>query len=228
MPDTEAKVNIGEKRGEPAEFEIPVRIIDREKKHIEPVKIMIEGDNEQESPMKGSEQMEDEIRTEDTESREERIAELEEQVRRLSAEFANFRIRQDKKLDEIRKYASENVIAEFLPTLDSIEKAIEAAEKADNPDSIKKGMEMISNQLKQTLERLGVEEIHAHMETFDPAMHQAIHVVETDAHPDETVIGEFQKGYRYKDRVLRPAMVQVSRLPGNIGSAEDNEPGNEM
>ena len=229
MPDTEAKDKMGEKNGEPAEFEIPVKIINREKKSQNPVRIMIEGDDEQDSPTKGSEQMEEVKKKEETENQDERVKELEEQVRRLSAEFANFRIRQDKKLEEIRKYASENVISEFLPTLDSIEKAIEAAGRAEDPESIKKGMEMISNQLKQTLERLGVEEIHAHMEAFDPAMHQAVHVLETDEHPDETVVSEFQKGYKYKDRVIRPAMVQVSRLPGKIDAdMSKSKPGNEM
>ena len=212
---------INNNSNEPAAFEIPVKVIDSGKKSAPPVKIEIQDENEAGSAEKGS----DPMKNKDTviESKDERIKELEEQVRRLSAEFANFRVRQDKKLEEIRKYASENVICEFLPVLDSIDKALKAAENVQDSQSVKKGMEMIASQLKQTLERLNVEEIHAHMEVFDPKMHQAIHVVETDEHPDETVLSEFQKGYKLKDRVIRPAMVQVSRLPGSINSQESQE-----
>jgi len=199
--------------------DIPVKILSK-RKTGKPVKIEVLDKDSAESIRKGRGEMKPGIIKEELKAKDKRIAELEEQVRRISAEFQNFTIRQDKKLEDIRKYAAENVIAEFFPVLDSIERANDAADKSGDPQTIKKGLEMIGNQLKGTLERLGVEEIKSMSGTFDPSLHHAIHVVETNEHPDETVLGEFQKGYKYKDRILRPSMVSVSRLPERLSPSD--------
>jgi len=202
------------KKNDSEGVEIPVRKAGKSKKtKSKKVKAIDEAgmkNKEGKESMDKVKKLEAEVKEKD-----DKIKELSEQVRRLSAEFENFRRRQEKEVEKIREYAAENVISEFFPFLDSLEKAQEAAEKSPDIETMKKGLEMIERQLKQTLERLGVHEIKAKGEEFDPALHQAIHVEETEDHPDETVLTEFQKGYKYKDRTLRPSIVGVSRLPKN-------------
>lgn len=208
------KTNKGKKKGNSSGVEIPVEIAGN-KKDAKPSKV--EAINEITAlRKKGKETMDKQkITEEEVKEKDKRINELEEQVRRLSAEFENFRRRQEKEVVKIREYAAENVISEFFPFIDSLEKAQEASEKSGDIETIKQGLEMIGRLLKQTLERLGVHEIKAKGEEFNPALHQAIHVEETKEHPDETVLTEFQKGYKYKDRTLRPSIVGVSRIPKN-------------
>ncbi|MCD4782332.1 MAG: nucleotide exchange factor GrpE [Candidatus Eremiobacteraeota bacterium] len=204
--------NKSKKKGNSSEVEIPVGIAGN-KKDAKPSEVKVKNKITA-LKKKGKETMSKKLK-EEVEEKDKRINELEEQVRRLSAEFENFRRRQEKEVVKIREYAAENVISEFFPFIDSLEKAQEAAEKSVDIETIRKGLEMIGRQLKQTLERLGVNEIKATGEEFNPALHQAIHVEETDEHPDETVLKEFQKGYKYKDRTLRPSIVGVSRTPKN-------------
>lgn len=196
---------------------IPVQIIEHkeEAKHEET--------NQNDSPAKELNETKENQESSDSkpplqneQDKDKKIKELEEQTRRLSAEFENFRRRQEKRLDEIRKYAAEEVITKFLPVLDSIQKAKEAASSENSQHPLYSGIQMIEKQLAETLKNLGVEEISAVGSPFDPSMHQALSAEETDQHPDETVIEEYQMGYIYKDRVLRPSMVKVSRLPGSL------------
>lgn len=190
--------------------EIPVKVVNSGHKPVVPEKSLDPAPDEEKSPEKAG-------------SKDERIRDLEEQVRRLSAEFENFRRRQERKVEEIRNYAADGVIAEFLPVLDSIEQAVLSVGETDRETPLGKGLAMIGKQLQQTLTKLGVEEVPTVGVPFDTAMHQAISVEETGEHPDETVLEQYRKGYKYKDRALRPAMVKVSRLPGSISGAENNE-----
>jgi molecular chaperone GrpE len=202
--------------------EIPVRIIGQASK-TEPIKIAVSNGKEETDGMKGKEEMakkpeektnsEDKVQDNLIEEKDRRISELEEQVKRLSAEFANFQLRQDKRLEEIRKFAAENVILEFFPILDSFAQAQAAMAKGADAESLNKGMEMIDKKFREILQSLGITEIEAKGQKFDPAFHFAVGVEETDQYPDETVLDEYQKGYVYKDKVLRPTMVRVSRLP---------------
>ncbi|MCE1248144.1 MAG: nucleotide exchange factor GrpE [Firmicutes bacterium] len=205
--------------------EIPVRIIDRTK-GIEkdgPVKIKIGDSAKEQAETKGMDEMAQQPENKPTEEaaaqenqaeqKDARIAELEEQVKRLSAEFSNFQLRQEKRLEEIRKYAAESVILEFFPILDSIGQAQAAISKGADQESIGKGMEMIDKKLREIFQNLGITEIDAKGQKFDPAFHFAVGVEETDQHPDETVLDEYQKGYVYREKVLRPSMVRVSRAP---------------
>ena len=128
-------------------------------------------------------------------------------LQRLQADFENFRRRVNKEKEEFHKYASESLICSLLPILDNFERAIAAGEGGN----LLSGVEMIFRQLKEILEKEGLCSIQAVKTEFDPNRHEAVMTVENDEHPDNTVIEEFQKGYLLKDKVIRPAMVKVSK-----------------
>lgn len=201
---------------EPPEYEIPVRIVEKEERNEKPSSVRIEVEDSEEGGNTGKE--DESMKKIDhinraIEERDEKIGELEEQIKRLSAEFSNFRLRQEKRIDEIRKYAAEDVIKEFFQVMDSLEKAISVARKTGDIDSLVTGMEMIHRQMCDTLQNLGLEEISALGCPFDPACHHAVHMEESGEHPEDTVTDVYQKGYRLKDRVIRPSMVKVSKKP---------------
>lgn len=128
-------------------------------------------------------------------------------LQRLQADFENYRRRITKEKEEFHKYASESLICSLLPILDNFERAIAAGEG----ENLLSGVEMIFRQLKEILEKEGLCSIEAVKTEFDPNRHEAVMTVENDDYPDNTVIEEFQKGYLLKDKVIRPAMVKVSK-----------------
>ncbi len=135
-----------------------------------------------------------------------------DRLARLQAEFDNFRKRSARENQEFREYALTDALKQLLPILDSLDRAIktENAEKED----FRAGVELIDRQFHDVLAKLGVEPIEATGQPFDPNLHQAVQMVETDEVPDHTVIDELQRGYKVKDRLLRPAMVRVANNPG--------------
>lgn len=130
---------------------------------------------------------------------------------RLQAEYDNYRKRTQREKSADLKYKSQALVTELLPVLDNFERAIQT--DADNTDvkSFFEGMEMISRQLKTVLETAGVEAIKTVGEVFDPNVHQAIIQVEDDQYESNIVVEEMQRGYKLKDRVIRPAMVKVNQ-----------------
>ncbi len=136
-------------------------------------------------------------------------AELLDRLARLQAEFDNARKRAVREQQEFRDYAVANAITPLLPILDSLDQAVhfEGASAAD----LHAGLELISKQLLDALSKLGLQVVHAKGAPFDPHQHQAIEMVETDQVPDGHVFDELQPGYKLKDRLLRPAMVRVSK-----------------
>jgi molecular chaperone GrpE len=143
--------------------------------------------------------------------RNEQIRELEERLKRISADFENFRRRKEEEVTQSRKYASERIIVELLTVIDNFERALTSSQTSVSVDSLMEGVQMIYRQLKGILEKEGLSEIQAQGEPFDPALHQAVMMVENTDLPDETVTEVLQKGYRLKERVVRPSMVKVSR-----------------
>lgn len=127
---------------------------------------------------------------------------------RQQAEFENFRKRSAREQTDFKQYASEGAIKSFLPVLDSLQRALDSA-PAD--DKMRQGVELIVRQFNDALTKLGVEPVQAKGKPFDPNQHEAVEMVETDQAPDHQVIDELQRGYRIKDRLLRPAMVRVAR-----------------
>ena len=148
----------------------------------------------------------------------EKIAELtkeldesENRMARLQADFENYkrRIRLDQEASV--KYRAQNVISDLLPALDNFERALKVDASDDKTKSILQGMEMVLRGIMEALQKEGVEVIESVGKQFDPNFHQAVMQVEdADAEPN-TVLEEFQKGYKLKDRVIRPTMVKVSQ-----------------
>lgn len=129
---------------------------------------------------------------------------------RTQADFDNFRKRTQKEKEDFAKYASSKLITELLPIIDNFERAISAAGDIADNDSFAKGVGMIFRQLEGVLKAEGLEPMEAVGQPFNPEFHQAIMQVESDEHEEGIVVEEVQKGYKLKDRVLRPAMVKVS------------------
>lgn len=133
--------------------------------------------------------------------------ELQNKNLRQMAEFDNFKKRTQREKDELYNYAKADCVEMILGVLDNFERALETQ---CSDETFKQGIEMIFNQMNECLGRLGVEEIPAQGETFDPDLHNAVNQVEDDAYGENTVCQVFQKGYRIGDRVIRHSMVVVA------------------
>jgi len=131
-----------------------------------------------------------------------------DRLARLQAEFDNARKRALREQQEFREFAAADVIKNFLPILDSFERALKA--KGDSSD-FRNGIELIYRQFQDALQKIGVQPIDSMGRPFDPRVHEAIEMVDTTEVPDHHVLDELQRGYKYKDRLLRPAMVRVAR-----------------
>ena len=143
-----------------------------------------------------------------------------DRLQRQVAEADNLRKRLAKEKQDAVRYANESLIEQLLPTMDSFEMAMSAVQKADNStiDSLKTGIEMVYTQLKRTLEEVGLVEIDATAQAFDPSQHEAVSRKKTDEADEGTVIEQTRKGYRLRDRLLRAASVVVA-----VPSGEDEE-----
>lgn len=133
---------------------------------------------------------------------------LYDRLARLQAEFDNFRKRQAKENADFRDYALTNVIRDLLPILDSLDRALQTQPEAQE---FRKGIDLIDKQFHDALAKLGVEPIDAKGQAFDPNLHQAIQMVESNDIEENHVVDELQRGYRMKERLLRPAMVTVAK-----------------
>jgi molecular chaperone GrpE len=135
---------------------------------------------------------------------------LYDRLARAQAEFDNARRRAAKEQQDFRDYATADAIKALLPVIDSFERALQVKSE---PGDFRNGVELIYKQLQDVLAKLGVRAIPAKGEPFDPHYHEAIEMVETADAPDHEVIEELQRGYKFKDRLLRPAMVKVAKNP---------------
>ena len=142
--------------------------------------------------------------------RAERAAYL-DRAARIQAEFENFRKRSNKQQQEYQEYAIAGAMTTLLPILDSLDRALNT--KAASLDDFHAGIELIDKQFHDALAKLGVQPVPSAGERFDPNLHQAIHMVDTEEVADNHVLDELQRGYKLKDRLLRPAMVRVARHP---------------
>ncbi len=136
--------------------------------------------------------------------------ELQDRVLRVRAEFENARRRNEREHSEFLQFATIELVREILPVLDDFERALKA-ETADRDYA--KGVELIYLRLYETLKKMGLEPIEAEGKPFDPNVHQAVERVPTDTVDDLTVLGEYQRGYNFKGKLLRPAMVRVAVKP---------------
>ena len=136
---------------------------------------------------------------------------MRDRLLRRQAEFENFRRRTERDRSDFLQYAGMEIVRDILPIVDDFERAL----KIDGSDAeYRKGIELIYQRLLDTLMKIGLEPIEAPAgEPFDPNLHQAVVRYETEDAPDNTILEEFQRGYNFKGKLLRPAMVRVAVRP---------------
>lgn len=143
--------------------------------------------------------------------KEKEILELNDNYLRLKADFMNYKRRTETEKANLISYGIESFVCELLPTIDSLEKALEIEDGEEASEGLYKGVEMIHTQIKTLLSNNGVEEIEALGSAFDPNMHHAVVMEESSQYEEGIVTNVIQKGYKIKDKVIRPSMVIVSK-----------------
>jgi molecular chaperone GrpE len=139
---------------------------------------------------------------------------LQDRLVRLQAEFENYKKRMAREKADFFKFAVERLLIELLPILDNLERALTSARsEAANREAVVEGVDMIARLFRSVLEKAGVKPMDAVGQPFDPSLHQAVAQVESCGDGDNVVVEEIQKGYLLEGRVLRAAMVKISRVP---------------
>lgn len=140
-----------------------------------------------------------------------------ERLLRATADLENFKKRATRERQDAVKFANESLLARLIPALDNFDMAMAAANNADGAtvDSLKTGIAMVHSQLKAALAEAGLEEIDAAQQPFDPNLHEAVSQEESPGVPEGHVVRQLRKGYKLRERLLRPASVVVARKPAN-------------
>src|SRR5258706_16319352 len=139
------------------------------------------------------------------------LARIRDQLLRTAADYDNFRKRTRRELEDAQKRGREELLREFLPVFDNLERAVVHAGQASDAKAVADGVGMVLKQFADTLGRIGIKRVPTIGSPFDPAQHEAIQQLETDEHPAGTVVAEVQPGYAMGDRLLRAAMVVVAK-----------------
>jgi molecular chaperone GrpE len=151
---------------------------------------------------------------EKVETLEKEAAENHDRLLRMAAEFDNYKKRATREMNDFRKFANENFAKALLPVVDSMDLAIESSSNDKHANnSMVEGVNMTLKEILKIFEQFGVKRFESIGNTFDPNIHQAVMQEETDKFPENTVSKELQKGFMIHDRLLRPAMVVVSKKP---------------
>ncbi|MGD6832188.1 nucleotide exchange factor GrpE [Sutcliffiella halmapala] len=140
-----------------------------------------------------------------------KLEESENRYLRLQADFDNFRRRTRLDQEAAQKYRAQNLVTDILPALDNFERALKVEAEDEKTKTFLQGMEMVHRQLMEALKNEGLEAIDSVGQEFDPHLHQAVMQVEEGEGESNTVLEEFQKGYKLKDRIIRPSMVKVKQ-----------------
>jgi molecular chaperone GrpE len=141
--------------------------------------------------------------------------ELLDRLLRSQAELDNFRKRTQKEKEEIRQHGAENLIRSLLPTLDGFERALQHRDESV-PETFFHGLELIYRELREVLGRAGLVAVETEGQLFDPYLHQAVETVNAPGHRENEIVEEMQRGYKLKNKLLRPAIVKVA-----VGGAEE-------
>jgi molecular chaperone GrpE len=145
------------------------------------------------------------------EEKEKEAKENYDRLLRMAADFENYKKRAAKEKEEWTKFANEDLLKGVLPFIDNLERAVNHAQKVNDTGVLIEGVRLTLQQLLQSLSKFGLSSFESTGKPFDPAVHEAMLVVETDQYEPNQVIEEFQKGYLLNDRLLRPATVSVSK-----------------
>ena len=138
-------------------------------------------------------------------------ARMKEQWMRTAADFDNFRKRSRRELEDTRKAGKEELLKEFLPVFDNLERAIQSSQRATDVKAVSDGLQMVLRQYADTLARGGITKVPTVGSKFDPSHHEAIQQVETDDQPPGMIVAEVQPGYLQGERLIRAAMVVVAK-----------------
>jgi len=183
-------------------------------------------DNQQQSVVASEEEAEDPADPAD--ARQDAVAQLQAQIDALTAEkaslydklvrrqaeFENYRKRVERERSELYQHGRDDVLLQFLPVVDNFERALSSLETSEgDAEALRHGVELIHKQFKDALSKFGLEAVDAVGQTFDPHVHEAVTTEATDKHKENTVIQEFERGYRIGDRLLRPSKVKVASSP---------------
>lgn len=141
----------------------------------------------------------------------EQLAAEKDRVLRLSAEFENYKKRNQREIDDFRKFANETIFRRLLTIVDNFERAMLSVAETSDGNGLLEGVTLIHKEILQLFETFNVKLIKAENEPFDPNFHQAVTQEQTDEFPENTVTTVLQKGYLLHDRLIRPAMVVVSK-----------------
>lgn len=160
------------------------------------------------------------------EAAEKKAQEDHDRLLRVMADFENYKKRMEREMNDYRKFANESLVKEILPIIDSLEKALEVSNHQSEKSlgSLREGVEMTLKGLLTSLEKFGVVPIESLEGPFDPNFHQAVMQEESTEHSENTVVQELQKGYLIGDRLLRPAMVVVSKKPDAERGVKSEDP----
>ena len=164
---------------------------------------------EKETPVEEDSKVE-ETQSEENKKLQEAYDKLNQQYIRLAADFDNYRKRQEQERENLVKYGTETALKKMLEVLDNFERGQKALEGVEDSEKIKECFQLVHKQVWDTLSKLGLEEIKAVGEEFDPNFHEAVMQTPTTEHPEHTVINELQKGYKVGDKILRPTLVNVA------------------
>ncbi|MGD9083069.1 MAG: nucleotide exchange factor GrpE [Desulfobacterales bacterium] len=146
------------------------------------------------------------------ESLKKEAAENHDRMLRVAAEFENYKKRAAREMNDFRKFANENFVKAMLPVIDNLDRAIESSSDDKNANtSVVEGVNMTLKEILKVFEEFSVKPFESLGKTFDPSLHQAVMQQEAETYPENTVLKELQKGYMIHDRLLRPAMVVVSK-----------------
>jgi len=141
-------------------------------------------------------------------------ASLYDQLLRRQAEFENYRKRVERERSVLYQRGRDDVLLQFLPVVDNFERALESLESSEgDAEALRHGVELIHKQFKDALSKFGLEPVESVGQTFDPHLHEAVTTEPSDKHKENTIIEEFQRGYRIGDKLLRPAKVKVASSP---------------
>ena len=143
---------------------------------------------------------------------------------RVSAEFENYKKRAAREMNDFRKFANESFVKAMLPVVDHLDRAIESSSNDKHADtSMMEGVDMILKEILKIFEQFNVKPFESLGKTFDPSLHQAVMQEETEVYPENSVVNELQKGYMMHDRLLRPAMVVVSKTKTKSEDQKNND-----
>ena len=181
-------------------------------KEDEPVEIEIEDastEQQEETDQDAADQNEGDKKPGKKDRLQEKIDELNDRLTRQLAEFENFRNRTEKEKSHMYAFGARDMIEKILPVIDNFERGLTGLSEEEKATPFAEGMEMVYKQMMTALEAAGVSVIPAVGETFDPEVHNAVMHEDIEGEPENTITEELQKGYKYKDTVVRHSMVKV-------------------